>query len=153
MPAETWQAVAAIGTMLAAVVGLYFLVVELRALQRSVQGGAHAAIYAQAADFRAHLVERPHLRKYFFDGAPVEPDHPEHDRIVTIAELFLNYLEYIAVMGDSFGRGNREALDRFARTALERSPVLRERLQANPASYSEALRRYLNPSESPRWKG
>jgi hypothetical protein len=141
--AETWQAVAGLGTMVAAVVGLYFLIVELRALQRSVQGSAHAAIYAQAADFRAHLVERPHLRKYFFDGAELEADHAEYDRVVTIAELFLNYLEYIAVMGDAFGKQNRAALDRFTRASLERSPVLRQRLRANPAGYSDALHRHL----------
>ena len=150
MSAEILQAYAAVAGLILAVVGLPFLLVQLRELQRSVQGSAHAAMYAQAADFRSHLVTYPHLRKYFFDGVEIAPGHEDYERTVTIAELFLNYLEHIAVMGDSFGRRNRTALDRFCRHALARSPILRSRLSENRESYSHALQSFLAETTTPR---
>ena len=141
MSVDLWQLYIAIIGLGLAFVGLPLLIVQLRDVSRSVQSGAHAALYNQGADLRAHLVQYPHLRKYFFDGVEIDPPHEDYDRVVTIAELFLNHLEHIAVLGDSFGRENRPALVRFCRLALERSPILRQHLTRNPASYSDALHR------------
>jgi hypothetical protein len=143
MPTETLQVYIALAGLGLAFVGLPLLYVQLRGVTRSVQSGAHAALYSQGADFRAHLVEYPHLRKYFFDGADIDEDDGEFDRVVTIAELFLNHLEHIAVLGDTFGNRNRPALDRFCRVALERSPIVRRHLARNRASYSNTLHRVL----------
>lgn len=131
-----------------AAVGLPLLFAQLRDLKRSVQSGTHAALYSQGANARAHLVQYPQFRKYFFDGAEITPEDEDFDRVVTIAELFLNHLEHIAVLGDSFGKRNKPALDRFCRVALERSPILRQHLSQNPMSYSDALRRVLDQLQS-----
>ena len=139
MSAETLQAYVAVAALLVALVGLPIIIVQLRELQRAVRSQAHAAIYSQAADFRSHLVAHPQLRPFFFAGVPIDADHPDYLRVITIAELYLNYLEHIAVTVDSFGRRNRPSLERFVRNALERGPVLRERLRESPAAYSDAL--------------
>jgi len=143
MSAETLQAYVSLAGLILAIVGLPILLLQIRALQRSVQSGAHAAIYEQAADFRSHLVRYPHLRKYFFDGVEIAPDHEEYDRVVTIAELFLNEIEHITVMADAFGRSNRPALERFARHTLDRSPIMKRRLVENRVAYSDVFDRYL----------
>ena len=46
-------------------------------------------------------------------------------------------------MGDSFGSSNRPALERFARHALESSPIMRRRLKENRAAYSDVFDRFL----------
>lgn len=143
MTAEFLQAYVSVAALILAMIGLPILFVQIRELQRSVRSGAHAAIYEQAADFRSHLVQYPHLRRYFFEGREIAHDHEEYDRVVTIGEMFLNQLEHIAVMGDTFGRRNRESLDRYVRNALENSPILTRRLTENPAAYSHALGRFL----------
>jgi hypothetical protein len=142
--AETIQAYAAVIGLLLAFIGLPLVVLQLSELQRSARSAAHAAIYEQGASFRAHLIERPHLRKYFFDGVDIAATDPEYERVVTLAEVFLNYLEHVTVMIDSFGRGNRAALEGFVRNALARSPIMRRHLENDPALYSHALRRYLD---------
>jgi hypothetical protein len=109
-----------------------------------VRSGAHAAIYEQAADFRSHLVEHPHLRRYFFDRCEIASDHEEYNRVVTMGEMFLNQLEHIAVMGDSFGRENKGALHSYIRNSLENGPILVRRLRENPAAYSHALLPFLS---------
>ena len=152
MSAELLQVYIGLLGLILALVGLPLLFAQLRDLKRSVQSSAHAALYAQGADFRAHLIEYPHLRKYFFGAADITPEHEDYDRVVTIAELFLNHLEHIAVLGDSFGRENRPGLDRFCTVALERSPILRKHLEQNRSSYSDSLQRFLplaRPSGQP----
>lgn len=129
--------------LLIAVIGLPLLYLQLRGLQKSILTATHAAMYHQAAEFRAHLIQYPHLRKYFFDGWEITPEDEEYNRVVTLAEIFLNYLEHIAVLGDSFGMKNRPALDRFSQVAFERSPILRQHLARNQASYSDTLNRFL----------
>jgi hypothetical protein len=146
MSAELLQVYIGVLGLLLALVGLPLLFAQLRDLKRSVQSSAHAALYAQGADFRAHLIDYPHLRKYFFDAADIAPEHEDYDRVVTIAELFLNHLEHIAVLGDSFGQENRPGLDRFCTVALERSPILRKHLEENRSSYSDSLQRFLPPT-------
>ena len=143
MSAEVLQVVVSIAGLIITAAGIALVYFQLRDVQKSIRNATHAAMYDQAAGFRAHLVQYPHLRKYFFDGADITPEHEEYARVVTIAELFLNYLEDIAVLGDSFGKENRPALSRFSRVALERSPILRQHLTANRAAYSDALHRVL----------
>ena len=136
------QVFVALAGLILAVVGLPILYVQLRELQRSVRSSAHAALYAQSANVRAHLVTYPHLRKYFFEGAEISRGHDDYERVVTIAELFLNTLEHIAVTTESFGRSNRASLEQFVRHTLDRSPIMRQRLGENRADYSPALLSY-----------
>jgi hypothetical protein len=149
MSADTLQAYVSVAALLVALVGLPIVIVQLRELQRAVRSQAHAAIYNQAADFRSHLVAHPELRPYFFDGVEVEPGHADYQRVITIAELYLNYLEHIAVTVDSLGRPNRPSLERFVHHAFERGPVLRQRLHNSPAAYSDALHALARSFDSP----
>lgn len=129
--------------------GIVFVILQLRNLEQSVRSAAHSAVYAQGADFRGHLVAYPELRRYFFDGAAIERGHPDYERALTIAELYLNQLEQITVTADSLGRANRMSLDQFIGVALSKSPVMRRRLADNPEYYSHALLGYLPKGEDP----
>ena len=143
MSIETAQMLISLCGLIIAIVGLPLLYFQLRDLRHSSQIAAHSATYEQAAAFRAHLVEHPHLRKYFFDGEAILPGSPDYDRTLTIAETFLNYLEYIAVLKDNFGKENDPALESFIRTVLTGSPVMRQHLSSHPQLYSDKLRGFL----------
>lgn len=126
-----------------AIVGIPLLYFQLRDLRHSSQIAAHSATYEQAAAFRTHLVEYPHLRKFFFGGEILTADNPDYDRAISIAETFLNSLEYIAVLKDTFGKENDPALESFIRATLEGSPLLRHHLANHPELYSGKLLRFL----------
>ena len=148
MSIEIVQVLLSIGGLIIALVGLPLLYVQLRDVKRSLRSAVHAAIYDQAANFHAHLVQHPNLRKYFFDSQEISRDDDDYDRVATLAGLYLNYLEHMVVLGDNFGNENRSALDRFSRSALARSPILRQHLAGNQASYSDALHRILATDEA-----
>ena len=144
MSVENLQLALSVIGLLIAGIGLPLFYMQLRGLQKSILTATHAAMYHQAAEFRSHLIQYPQLRKYFFDGWEIDPDDENYARVITLAEIFLNYLEHIAVLGDSFGMQNRPALDRFSQIAFERSPILRQHLTRNKDSYSDALQRFLS---------
>ena len=148
MTIETAQLFISLCGLVIATVGIPLLYFQLRDLRHSSQIAAHSATYEQAAAFRAHLVEYPHLRKYFFDGAVIQADSADYDRAISIAEVFLNYLEYIAVLKENFGKENDPALESFIRTALAGSPLLRTHLKAHPGLYSNKLLQFIatNPA-------
>ena len=142
MSIETIQLFISLCGLVIAIVGIPLLYYQLRDLRHSSQIAAHSATYEQAAAFRAHLVEYPHLRKYFSDGVALPADSPDYDRAISIAEVFLNHLEYIAVLRNNFGKENDHALESFVRTALAGSPLLRNHLATHPRLYSEKLLRF-----------
>jgi hypothetical protein len=144
MSTETAQLLISLCGLIIAIIGIPLLYFQLRDLRRSLQIAAHSATYEQAATFRSQLVEYPHLRKYLFDGEVIQPENPDYARAVTIAETFLNYLEYIAVLKDSFGKENDPALVSFVRAALAGSPIMRQHLASHPQLYSEKLRGFLS---------
>ena len=119
--------------------GFFLIYLQIRQLSQSARASAHAAIYSQAADFRAHLIANPELRKYFFDGVSIEPGHPDYDRAVTLAEVFLNYLEHLAVQKSTFAGEERKVWTRFATQAVQASPLLAARISENRAAYSRRL--------------
>lgn len=128
-----------IGGLLIAAIGLPLLYFQLRGVQQTLQSTTHAAIYEQAADFRGYLIQYPHLRKYFFDNEEIESDNEEYNRVLSIAEIYLNYLEQIAVLQNSFGKENIVSLTRFVNSAFDKSPILRKLLSQNATFYSKAL--------------
>ncbi|WP_373518679.1 hypothetical protein [Pricia sp.] len=103
----------------------------------------HAAIYGQAETLRGYLIQYPHLRKCFFDNEKISPDDKNYSRVVSIAEIYLNYLEQISVLKDSFGKENLDSLFRFTKSALGKSPILKQHLKSNPSLYSDSLHRMV----------
>ncbi|MEZ4803489.1 MAG: cupin domain-containing protein [Gelidibacter sp.] len=129
--------------ILVTAIGIPILYLQLRDLKASLQSSTHASIYTQAEAIRGYLIQYPELRKYFFDSVSILPSDKEYSRVVSIAEVYLNYLEQIAVLKKSFGKENLDALRIFTLTALEKSPILRQHLKNNANLYSSSLHKMV----------
>jgi hypothetical protein len=92
MSASMLQIFLSIGGFLIAAVGVPLVYFQHRDVGRSVRATTHASLYDQAAGFRSYFIEHPHLRKYFFSCSEIAIEHEDYDRVITIAEIFLNYL-------------------------------------------------------------
>ena len=143
--AEQWtiQTWIQLGGLLTTLLGFLFVIVQVRQLGQSVRASAHAAIYSQAADFRGHLMTYPELRRYFFDGIEANPNHPDYSRILTLAEMLLNYLEHLSIEKSNFASHDGNAWRIFIRQSLEACPTAKQRLAENPDAYSPHLRSAL----------
>ncbi|MBA28405.1 MAG: hypothetical protein CME95_06560 [Hyphomonadaceae bacterium] len=128
-----------LGGLLTTLFGFLLVLIQIRRLGQSVRASAHAAIYAQASDFRSHLVKHPELRRYLFDGIEIRENHPDYQRVVTLAELLLNYLEHLSIEKSNFANHDGNAWRNFIKQALDACPVAKERLAENSVAYSPHL--------------
>ncbi|WP_268036260.1 cupin domain-containing protein [Algoriphagus sp. PAP.12] len=125
--------------ILVTAVGIPILYLQLRDLKASLRSSTHASIYSQAESIRGYLIEYPELRKYFFDNCLINQENKDYNRVLSIAEVYLNYLEQIAVLRKSLGEENLTSLKLFLDTALSKSPILKQHLRENASLYSQAL--------------
>lgn len=136
------QAYAVIASAVITTCGLVFVVLQLRELKLSVRSAAHAAIYERAAELRSLLVEYPRFRKYLFEGVEIDETNEDYGRLLSVAEMYLNYLEHIFLTNDSLGRKNKTSAKQFVSSALKKSPILRKRLNEAGEDYSLAFRQF-----------
>lgn len=121
------------------VIGLGFVIYQLKRVNTSIRVSAQSALYQQSAAIRQLLVEHPGLRKYIFDGVHASPDLEEYDRIRTVAEMALNYLEHLVIQEGSLRKHDQNAWQRFVVRTLSNSPVMQDILDECPESYSSDL--------------
>lgn len=120
-------------------VGLVVVIYQLKKVNTSIRVAAQAALYQQSSSVRSLLVERPALRRYFFDGERADVDSEEYDRIKTIAEMFLNYLEHLVIQQESLRKADFAAWSAFVYRTISASPIMQELLYAEPRIYSKDL--------------
>ena len=129
--------------ILVTAIGIPILYLQLRDLKASLQSSTHASIYTQAEAIRGYLIQYPELRKYFFDNTNISPSNTDYSRVLSIAEVYLNYLEQIAVLENSLGKENKASLIQFTGIAIEKSPILQQHLKNNAALYSSTLHKMV----------
>ncbi len=138
MPSDLFSIVITAGVLIQAI-GLCIVIYQLSRMNLSIRVSAQTALYQQASDARSYLVEYPELRKYFFDGVPADPDAPHYDRVKTVAELFLNYLEHLLLQQSTLRKSDWTAWQTFVQQTVRNSPILQELIRHPHASYSREL--------------
>lgn len=79
------------------------------------------------------ILERPGARRYFYDGVPVDEQHPRRDEIITIAELLADVLSSgIHAHSQVPDSSSSEPWNHYCRYLLRNSPVLHDLVRAHP---------------------
>jgi hypothetical protein len=133
------QALALIVGVFLQVLGLGFVIYQLKRVNTSIRVSAQSALYQQSATIRQLLVEHPDVRKYLFDGEPADRELEDYARIRTVAEMALNYLEHLVIQEDSLRAHDQAAWKRFVVGAISKSPIMQEIIEQSPDSYSPDL--------------
>lgn len=138
---EDIRTIAVLAGIALQLLALIVVIYQLSRLNLSIRISAQAAVYQQATDARAFLVQYPELRKYFFDGVVADPDSDcdDYSRAKTVAEMFLNYMEHLILQRGSLRSSDWAAWQNFARKTLCNSPILREVLTEQPDAYCDEL--------------
>jgi hypothetical protein len=91
---------------------------DLYLIQRSI---------AETSDHVRYLVEKPYLRKYFYEGAEWrEGDRATRDEVLAMAELMLNSFASALMHSAAFPEYPVRGIDRIIMFHLRNSPVLRD---------------------------
>jgi hypothetical protein len=134
-----FQTIALVIGVFLQVVGLGFVIYQLKRVNTSIRVSAQSALYQQSASIRQLIVDRPDLRKYIFDGVHIDRNSADYDRVRTVAEMTLNYLEHLVIQQDSLRADDHSAWKRFVVRTIGASPVMQQILSENPDSYSSDL--------------
>lgn len=132
------------------VIGLAFVIYQLKKVNTSIRISAQAALYQQSSTVRAILVEHPNLRKYIFEEEEISSDSEHYDRVKTIAEMFLNYLEHLVIQQGSLRAGDLAAWHRFVSRTIDASPIMQNLLKEKPEFYSDDLLRLYETGQTKR---
>lgn len=136
---EDLRTIAVLAGICLQLLALAVVIYQLSRLNLSIRVSAQAAVYQQATDARAFLVQYPELRKYFFDGISANPDSNDYSRAKTVAEMFLNYMEHLILQQGSLRSADWDAWQNFARKMLGNSPILNEVLIEHKGVYCREL--------------
>lgn len=88
---------------------------------------AYQNMAAQMADVHRFFVENLDLRPYFFGGQEPPGSGDEHDRVLAVAEMYVNFMDNVLTQSPVLKR-DRIAADweAYFRHVYETSPVIRE---------------------------
>ncbi|MFC7218850.1 hypothetical protein ACFQLX_11825 [Streptomyces polyrhachis] len=137
--AQNAQAWAAIGSSAMSLVGLGFLIVQLRHLVENLHSTARRSTYEVGIRLKEVFIEHPHLRPYFFENAEAPPEHPERHRIAAVAELYCIYMQEISSQQRNVSPANRAAWKALLTSIYTSSPAVRHQLATHHGWYSQEL--------------
>ena len=124
---------------------------ELTVQTRVASHAARASIYQSIAEQMISIdhifLEYPDLKPYFYNGLIVLPEHTDHSRIMTIAEMVIDFMDNALVQSQSMPEYPWEnTWFRYFRSLLGSSPVLRMYWIENREWYSNDLKNILDPT-------
>ena len=154
MDAQTAVAVASYPIIAAS---LIVYVVQARQMLRqtttlaaSHNGLIYQHLAAQMASIDRLFVDLPHLRPFFYEGAPLPQAEPDRSQVVGVAEMFIDFVDsYVVVQRVACGPDGvvREALDlwiRYFRDLAATSPAIRDVWLSSRKWYAQAVRDVLD---------
>jgi len=66
---------------------------QSRATEKALLSGIYQAVTDNMLDIDHLFIDRPHLRKYFYDNEPVPEDETARDQVLAVAELFTDFVD------------------------------------------------------------
>ncbi len=122
--AQILEAYAAVAAVAVTLIGFGFVHRQLRLGRRAAEAQNHTAVYQIAFENYRKLIDAPHLRKYFYDGAPLPADDLMRSQVLAFAEIFCDFFEFVLIERSTMNRQIHEAWVAYMRDLLANSPAL-----------------------------
>lgn len=128
-----------------AIVGLYFVLRQIKLVERTLQADTNTQLCAQSLQILAHLSEKAHLYDYFYNSKSLEPNDPNKVEVLCLCEMIANYSDLVALQLSNMPPEVKRPWSRFITDTLASSPALREHLDRYPLWYSPELAKFSEP--------
>jgi hypothetical protein len=111
----------------AVVVSLWMLRAQGATQRDATLAVAYQNMSAQMADVARFFVDHVELRPYFYDGRALPASDPERDRVLAVAELYVNLMDDVVTQAPVLKRAGIAAdWEAYFRAVYDTSPALRE---------------------------
>lgn len=125
--------------LMVAVVSVTLVYGQLKQLVWALSNDAQARLFQQNAEIRQIIAMEPRLRKYFFNDEPVARNDELYPKVRTVAEMYANYLEHLAVLQPALKTGEPGPWSKVIWDIYDSSPIIRETLREKPHWYCAKL--------------
>lgn len=96
------------------------------------------------------LLEHPELRDYIYGDKAVPTDGPLHSQVLTISEMFIDFMATTLDHKDFLPEETHEAWTGYFRKLVDTSPALKSRWEETRGWYESQAHDLLDPVASPR---
>jgi hypothetical protein len=115
----------------------------------AIKSSVYQSFASQLQEIALLFIERPELRKYFYDGSDAPRKEPQATQARALAAVFLDFMDTVAVQVVSIPEQDRDVWFAFFRDLLTTSPVIRQCWADTAEWYSLDLRRVLGTPGGP----
>jgi len=121
------------------VVGIWFIIHQLRQVKQSIQGQTLSELYDHYHEVVDVFLEKPHLRPYFYENkalVDISTSPGLRDEVQSMCELMAAVLEHALVQEENVPREAwAQCWKTFIKERLDKSCVLQEYLKKNAGWY------------------
>jgi hypothetical protein len=130
-----------VATLTVIAIGLYFAFFQASKLADSINSATWNSVASQELNLDKILIDYPEARKYFYSGAHLAKDDPDYDRVASIADLFLDFMDgyYSSAKYLSIQVSDPEKWEAWFVEIFSNSPITCDRLKNSRDEYSDEL--------------
>jgi hypothetical protein len=89
------------------------------------------------------FIEKPELKPYFYGQKPLTVDDPDYNRVMSTAELFVDFMDYVTEVEPALPEYPWDTLKCYFRDLLRTSPALQQYWQKHDQWYPDTVTRIL----------
>jgi hypothetical protein len=130
------QAIAAIGSVLIAVVGFGILIFQIKQLERAIRGDTQSGLYTQTLEIMKFIADNPEIRPYFYEGKELRPEDTSYNLILTATEIVADFFEHVVLQKANLPDEVWQKWCFQIQKTYSNSPVLQEYYATNRLAYS-----------------
>lgn len=130
------QAIAAIGSLLIAVVGFLILIFQIKQLERAIRGDTQSGLYAHTFEIMKFIADSPQIRPYFYDGKELRAGDESYDLVMTATEIVADFFEHVVLQKANLPDEVWQKWCLQIQKTYSNSPALQEYYAKNKLAYS-----------------
>jgi hypothetical protein len=131
------------------ILSLFFLWQQTREQTVATRASIYQNFTTMMIDIDRYFVEHPQFKPYFYGGAEITPAHPDYARVVTIAEMLMDFMDFVLIHKPHLKNYPWHKWEKYFKFIYDSSPVLRKYFVENPDWYGKDLGYIFEPDAFP----
>lgn len=138
---ELIQGIVGVLGFLGLVVSVGLLIMQTRIAARATRAGVYQNVLVQMIDIDLFFIDHPELKPFFYNNMEISEEHPDYDRVLSVAEMLVDFIDGVFVLAPSMPEYPWHTWERYFRDLFASSPVLRKYWALYGDWYPETVKR------------
>lgn len=126
-------------SLLATITGLVAVYYQIQKIRLTTWSTVHSKLTDQSFELLKLLNQEDDTYEYFYENKQLVPGAYNETTIKLIAEAFANFMEHLILQKENLPKQQWQVWDRFIRSTLKNSAIVKEFITDHPEWYCQAL--------------